>query len=224
MPESLASLRQTPLEHALCRQVVALRSTLVVDDTRLHPLVDSDPGSDERGANACAGVPLVTSDGEALGALCAIDDAPRVWSLDEIEMLEELAAMVVAQLDVRIAARERQDLDDVLRAVFDQSGAAFVLCTTEGNILRASARFCDALGYDASALRGRNAASLRHPDEITEAIRMRTGLLSGETTEATAIGRARHADGRWIDVVARATIVRDQRACARFLMVSYTLP
>jgi PAS domain S-box-containing protein len=89
--------------------------------------------------------------------------------------------------------------------------------------LRASASFCAQLGYDEAALRGGNVAALRHPDEITEAIHMRTGLLSGESSEAVAVGRVRHADGRWVDVVARGTIVRDQRACARFLMVSYTL-
>ena len=48
---------------------------------------------------AYAGIPLIGSDGQALGTLCVIDDRPRHWRGEETALLQEIANAVVAQIE-----------------------------------------------------------------------------------------------------------------------------
>jgi GGDEF domain-containing protein len=50
-------------------------------------------------------MPLTTSDGVRLGALCAIDHEPRQWTGRDHGVLEDLAAAVMAELELRQANR-----------------------------------------------------------------------------------------------------------------------
>jgi two-component sensor histidine kinase len=53
-----------------------------------------------------AGVPLRTSDGYNLGTLCVIDKEPHAIVQDQVEDLEDLASMVMDQLEFRLSARQ----------------------------------------------------------------------------------------------------------------------
>ncbi len=48
---------------------------------------------------AYAGVPLITSTGHTLGALCVIDHQPRNWTAEQLETLGAVAAGVVAAIE-----------------------------------------------------------------------------------------------------------------------------
>lgn len=66
-----------------------------------NPLVAGDFG-----LRFYAGVPLQTSDGYNLGTLCVIDKSPRTVDQAQIDDLKDLAALVVDQLELRLAARQ----------------------------------------------------------------------------------------------------------------------
>ncbi|MEM9379185.1 MAG: ATP-binding protein [Planctomycetota bacterium] len=51
------------------------------------------------------GVPLVTSEGAAIGTLCALDTEPRTPSDEDVRTVQEQAAVVVAHLELRRASR-----------------------------------------------------------------------------------------------------------------------
>ena len=106
LPEPLASVRQTPLAYAFCTHTITLRRPLAVEDTRGHPIVGGNPAIQEFGALAYAGVPLITTGGEALGSICVIDVRPRRWTPQEIGSLEDLATSVVNEIDLRMAMRQ----------------------------------------------------------------------------------------------------------------------
>lgn len=108
-----AQARQTPLSHSFCKYTVATKETLVISDAREHPLVSENLAVRDLGVVAYAGIPLVLDDGNAVGALCAIDTKPRRWTQREIRILSDLAAAVKAVLDLR-AALARQGLHDRL--------------------------------------------------------------------------------------------------------------
>jgi two-component sensor histidine kinase len=61
-----------------------------------------------------AGVPLRTSDGYNLGTLCVIDRQARPISQDEIDELEDLASVVMDQLELRLAARRAVSRAEIL--------------------------------------------------------------------------------------------------------------
>ncbi|HEY6162950.1 MAG TPA: ATP-binding protein [Bacteroidia bacterium] len=52
-----------------------------------------------------ASAPLTTSDGHNLGLLCVIDRKPREITEEEIKLLVELAAIIMDEMEMRLAAR-----------------------------------------------------------------------------------------------------------------------
>jgi GAF domain-containing protein len=49
---------------------------------------------------AYAGIPLVDSDGNALGTLCTIDDHPRVWTRHQVALLKDIADSVLREIEL----------------------------------------------------------------------------------------------------------------------------
>jgi GAF domain-containing protein len=101
LPEPWASKRETPLSHSFCKHVVATGAPLVVDDARRHPTVWNNLAIEALGIVAYAGIPLVTSDGHAIGSFCAVDTQPRAWNWDEVEILKDLAAITMNDIELR---------------------------------------------------------------------------------------------------------------------------
>ena len=101
LPEPFASSRQTPVSHSFCQHVVATGKPLIVENAHTTPLVQLNPAVEEMGIVAYAGIPLVTSDGHAIGSFCVIDHRPRSWTFDDIETLQELAGCVMHEIEGR---------------------------------------------------------------------------------------------------------------------------
>ena len=113
LPEPWSSTRQTPLTHSFCKHVVERRDKLVVRDARLDPLVCDNLAIAELGVIAYLGIPMVTKSGYVLGSYCVIDGKPRDWSDEEIELLTDLTASLMSELELRdllaeSARRERE--------------------------------------------------------------------------------------------------------------------
>ena len=108
-----ASKRETPISHSFCQHAVVSGEPLVIEDARQHPLVRKNPAISDIGVIAYAGVPLVNSDGYAIGSFCAIDDKPREWRDEEVQVLRDLAAATMTAIELRKAkqaagARQRR--------------------------------------------------------------------------------------------------------------------
>lgn len=94
-----AESRETPLSHSFCQHAVAAREPLIVDDAREDPTLRDNPAIRDLDVIAYAGIPLINSDGEALGTLCVIDDKPRHWRAEQTALLQDIANAVVAQIE-----------------------------------------------------------------------------------------------------------------------------
>jgi len=94
----------------------------VINDAPSDPRALTNPlVAGEFGLKFYAGMPLHTRDGYNLGTLCILDFKPRELSTDEMANLEDLAQMVVDELELRLAslkaladAKEREQLKDAL--------------------------------------------------------------------------------------------------------------
>lgn len=110
-------IAQTPRSEAFCAYNVDADAVLVVEDAtqdprfRDHPWVTGDPH-----IRFYAGAPLVTPEGQVLGSLCVIDRAPRTITASQRATLKELAAIVMDELELRLA---RQDRDRILEGISD---------------------------------------------------------------------------------------------------------
>jgi diguanylate cyclase (GGDEF)-like protein len=113
MEGAAADERRMSLGHSFCKHAVASREPLVVPDARLDPLVRDNLSVRDHGVVAYAGIPLILESGEAVGAFCAIDHRPRVWSDHDLRTLDDLAAAAAEILNGR-AALVHHDLHDRL--------------------------------------------------------------------------------------------------------------
>lgn len=105
LAEPLASGRQAPLVHSLCRRVAATGSPLVLADVRQDEQARGSAAISDPRVIAYAGMPLTDSTGRVLGSLCAIDTQPRAWSPRELARLADLAEACCAELRLRIMSR-----------------------------------------------------------------------------------------------------------------------
>jgi serine/threonine protein kinase len=81
-------------------------ATLVIEDMESDPRLTMDlSGMRDRGLRFYAGVPLMTPDGHNLGVFSIFDTRARVFSKEQIAVLEDLAAMVLHEMELRLAAR-----------------------------------------------------------------------------------------------------------------------
>jgi formate hydrogenlyase transcriptional activator len=116
---SLESLRKTPLEYSICKHPVGSGEPLVVADNRGHPLIGDNPAVTQLGLVAYAGIPLVTSEGHALGTFCVLDKRPHDWTDDEVEILRVLATSAVCEIDLRRRVGELRAMTENLQGVVE---------------------------------------------------------------------------------------------------------
>ncbi|HEY4626188.1 MAG TPA: SpoIIE family protein phosphatase [Blastococcus sp.] len=73
---------------------------LVVGDARADARLRGLPAVCAGRVGACLGVPLTSSDGHVLGALCVTQCAPREWSESDVATLQQLATSAVTELEL----------------------------------------------------------------------------------------------------------------------------
>jgi diguanylate cyclase (GGDEF)-like protein/PAS domain S-box-containing protein len=110
-------LRETDREFSLCVQTVALARTLIVPDALADPVSSQSPMvTDAPGIRFYAGVPLMSRDGFALGALAVMDIVARNITLVQREALEMLAGHAMLLLDMR---RQLRRMTATLESITD---------------------------------------------------------------------------------------------------------
>lgn len=93
---------ETPREISFCAHAIQHDTPMIVQDAqsdirfRDNPLVMGGPM-----IRFYIGVPLRTPEGENIGTLCAIDRQPRNPSPDQMALLQDLARLVVDELELR---------------------------------------------------------------------------------------------------------------------------
>ncbi|MFM2303135.1 MAG: hypothetical protein RLZZ135_542 [Cyanobacteriota bacterium] len=140
----------------LCSFAVLTDEPLIVLDARLddrfacNPFVKSDPG-----IRFYAGAPLLSHDGFNLGTLCLLDSKPHdPLSVEQQATLVDLAAMVVDELELRLAATKIAQVDAALIEI------------TQGVATVTGGEFLDAL--------------VRHFAKVLDADYVYIGLVEGE--------------------------------------------
>ncbi|QED36679.1 GAF domain-containing protein [Antarcticibacterium arcticum] len=102
----LEGVKQIDREPGLCASAILSKDVYLVENAiedprcMTNPLVCSDFG-----LRFYAAAPLQTKDGHNLGTLCIIDKKQRFIHKGQLDILEEMAAIVVDELELRLAAR-----------------------------------------------------------------------------------------------------------------------
>ena len=90
----------------LCDSAMLSEEVYIVEDARRDPRTLTNPlvvGA--MGLSFYAAAPLTTQDGHKLGTFCLIDQKPRYLNTDQKLMLQDLAAIAMDEIELRLAAR-----------------------------------------------------------------------------------------------------------------------
>ncbi len=220
LPERMASLRQIPLDHSICQYAVASRRSLVVPDTRRHPLLRTNLAVVEYGIAAYAGAPLITSEGHCVGTISVLDWRPRDWSDEQVAMLQDLAATAVTELELRRELTERARIESALReseerfrTLIENTSDVITIVDESGIVRYGSPSVEPVLGYDPEELIGRRAVDLVHPDDAWRVLEAHLAALRDPWKAQRGVEfRFRHKDGTWRVLEALGSVLQYRSA------------
>jgi PAS domain S-box-containing protein len=241
LPEGWGAPQSVPLDYSYAQFMLASDEPLLVDDARKHPLVRGSPAIDEWHAVAYAGTPLHGRDGRVLGALCAIDSAPRSWLETEVAHLELLGVVAEQAIGWRLLLHEGTARREVTPRPSDQELLDIAECKKTVDALRDSAtrlelieRATEDVIWDCDVRTGTigwsepGSRSLRyrpdevgssidwhqeriHPEDRERVVRSLQSTLDGISEKWTQEYRFRRGDGGYACVLDRACILRGER-------------
>ena len=150
MPESAREI-------SFCTHAIQSEQVMVVLDAARDPrFADSPLVTGEPHIRFYAGAPLITAAGFRLGALCVIDRAPREpLAAEQLANLTDLAAMVVDEMELRLAERTGTETQKLLGSVFEAAAAGISVTDEQGRFVQVNPAHCRLLGYTAAEMIGR---------------------------------------------------------------------
>lgn len=119
----LDGVEQIDRAPGLCASAILGEEVWMINDATVDPRTLANPlVAGEFGLRFYAGSPLRTQDGYNLGTLCVIDKRPRTLTEKQTRVLDDLAALVMDELELRLAARRQARRatelnDDVVQAL-----------------------------------------------------------------------------------------------------------
>ena len=99
----------------LCASAILGNDPYIISDTLLDPRTLTNPlVAGDFGLRFYAAVPLQTHDNFNLGVLCCLDFKPRTLTKAQIAIIETLAKVIMDQMELRLAARRVDELNQNL--------------------------------------------------------------------------------------------------------------
>ena len=183
-----------------CHRIVATRESVVV-------------------GSAYAGVPVRRADGTVIGTLCVME-RDREWTPGDVSLLEDVAASVVAELELTEAAAAARREQRIGAAVIDVATDCLIQIDADGRILSWSPSAERTFGWDQATAVGRSLIDLMAPDDLADEYRAGlAAVVRGErATDPARRGRVdasrRPSRCRSRSRSRRSARTRTWRACA----------
>ncbi|WP_439568326.1 sensor histidine kinase [Sphingopyxis sp.] len=196
---------ETSRDISFCQYVVAEDRPIIITDVmgderfRDNPLVTGDPF-----IRFYAGVPLRAYNGAILGTLCVIDRKERGTLADrELARLEDFAAIIMAEADLRRIVIERDEARQTLERALDFSGIATWRFDARTGAIQWSGAVAELWGADYdTALANLDGFFERLLPDDREAVRIVLGGSVANGTHYATEYRIQHPERgvRWIAV------------------------
>jgi diguanylate cyclase (GGDEF)-like protein/PAS domain S-box-containing protein len=212
---------ETSRDLAFCSHALHADDVLIVEDAlEDHRFFDNPLVIGAPFIRFYVGVPLRSSEGFALGTLCAIDIKPRVLSHGELSALRDLGKTVERELLQREVAGDMQTVqrgdrralaisESRFAAVFRQTPTGKAIVDLDGKFIEVNPKLCEITGYSQSELLTKTFASITVADDLADDLQLVADLLFGRRQSYRLEKRYVHKNGHsvWIDL--SVALVRD---------------
>jgi len=183
-----------PRQISLCAQTIAQKTLIVIEDLhqhptfRQHPILEVDPQ-----LRFYTGVPLITSEGLAIGTLAVLDRQPRHLNPDQQDSLLSLGGIVLTQLneqkyvqELRQLQRQQEKRDVELQRhalIFAHIYDGLLVLDLGGRIIDCNPGASQLFGWSKAELFGKTLPHLHSP--------------TAETVRSLSVVKAILSDGEW---------------------------
>ncbi len=228
-------IEQVARDPGLCASAILRDAPTVINDARVDPQALANPlVAGEAGMRFYAAAPIKTSDGFKLGTLCVLDKKPREVTEGQMRMLHSLAAVVVDELELRLAARKVAQLGEELQAktlrqkidaeqrfrqAFDNAPIGMALLSPDLSLLEVNAAFCDMFGYREVDILLKNIEDFIRPGDRDVCLSAFASLGTGKVRNYKVEMQWQAARGQlvWTRITVAAVVDTDQHP-VRFIL------
>ena len=203
---------ELPLGGSPCAVTASAGSPLAAADAVLDARLADLPAARAGQLRGFLGVPLVSSDGHVVGVLSVFDPEPHAWSDADVAALQQLAASVVAELELAAAnadvTRSLHRLDMALEA----SSVGIWEMDLRAGIFAADARCAAIMGLDGPVELPLDALMERHvhPDDRAAADEAIGDAIAARSQYTIEVRNVRpDGEARW--TVSRGRVLVDTR-------------
>ncbi len=172
---------------------------------------------------AYLGVPLTADDGNTIGALCVFDPEPRSWAESDAALLQQLAAPVVAELELAALSADYDASRLVWQLAVDAAGVGAFDWDLVSGELRWDDRLLELFGFERESFAGTIEAfnEAVHPDDLPRVTLALQGAIES-CGEYQAEYRIVHPGGqvRWIAARGQA-LCDDTGVATRLIGAAY---
>lgn len=191
-------------------QAILQTAPLVIPDTAADPRFRDSPlvtGAPHIGFYA--GVPIRTSNGFAVGTLCAIDHRPRELTQEQLDTLTDLADIASREVQLRKDLLQKSRFDALFKAgevgyrsMFELASVGIALVAPDGGWISVNSALCDIVGYTADELKCLNFQQLTHPDDLNNDLTALAKLLDNQIDRFQLEKRYLRKDGKsvWVNL------------------------
>jgi PAS domain S-box-containing protein/diguanylate cyclase (GGDEF)-like protein len=209
-----AGRRAAALNRSLCRLPVSSGLPLLMEDARDHPLVRDDPWA-WHGEVGYAGFPFRGAAGAVAGCFCVVDERPRTWSPEEVEVMIGLASLTGMLVEGRApraaaprsAAGEDQEEDGIslrtLRKAVETMQIGVTVTSLDGRILYANPAEARMHGVAPEALVGKDVRMFAPPERARPLDPQAAGSVTSWSRESVNV----RSDGSTFPVLLRSDVV-----------------
>ncbi len=204
------AMRETARDISFCTHVVDQNDNLIVENAREDPRFARNPLVIEGPMLAFyAGVPLRTSDNNAIGTFCIMDKTPRKFSAQELETLKVLANQAMKLLELRIERKKLRESEQRWKFALEGSGDGLWDWDIRLDRIVFSKQWKEMLGYAENhpIYNFEDWRQMVQPEDISMALQNVEDCLSKKTDSYRAEFRLLCQDKSWKWILSRGMVV-----------------
>jgi len=193
---------EAPRADSFCALGLLQRDLFIVPDAAAdarfadNPLVKGEPG-----IRFYVGAPLVTPEGQVLGALCVLDRTPRALTPEQGEALQMLSRQVMTQFELRRQSRELRASEGKLRAILEAEPECVKLLSPDATLHEINAAGLRLIEADSlEAVAGKCLLPVVVPEDRAAVREMLLAVSRGETRTLQFRIVGLKSTARWVEM------------------------